>query len=200
MGILSRKRVGGGLILLVAGWLGQESLSWLIGKALDLVSGKVSGVNLAEFPWQHTMATFLALLGAYLAFWPGKAKAKSASRADRFLNLYIKGDQIVNRVRYSRRLQWYHRGLGEETSVDIARDGISVLLDYQNDGLPIPQFGSMSSAEKLCVGMEVYFSALAAFMRDGHVAQVDAMAAGVAERALSTATAFNPESWYAERH
>lgn len=200
MGVLLRKRVGGGLVLLVAGWLGRESLSWLFGKALDLVGGKVSDVNLAMFPWQNAIAALLALLGAYLAFWPGNPKAKPASRSDRLLNLHYKGGQIVDRVRYSRQLQWFQRGRGEETSVDIARDGISVLLDYRNEGLPTPQFGSMSSAEKLCVGMEAYFSALGPFMRDGHVAQVDAMIADVAERALETATGFNPDNWYVERY
>lgn len=200
MGILSRKRIGGGIMLVVAGWLGQETLSWLLSKALDLASDGAGRVTIAAFPWQNAIAAVLALVGAFLAFWPVKAKEKPATRADRLSALYYRGDLIVDQVRYNRQLEWFERGRGEKSPVDIARDGLSVLLDYQNQGLPIPQFGAINSAEKLCVGLESYFSAVGPFMRDGHVAQVDAMAAGVAETALGVAGAFNPEKWYVERY
>lgn len=196
-----REKLGGASLLLAAAFLGREAIIWVWNQILtSLTSGMSGHMTLAKFPWQNATAAILALAGGTLLFWPSSKKVRPASRADRLAELYYKGDRIVDRVRYHRQLEWYQRGRGEESIVDIARDGMSVLLDYHKQGLATPQFGAINSAEKICIGMETYFSALGPFMRDGHVDQVDAMVASVAERALAAAAAFNPEKWQIERY
>jgi hypothetical protein len=47
--------------------------------------------------------------------------------------------------------------------------------------------------------LEVYFSALIPYMRDGHVAQVEEMAENTAHRAEGEALAFDAKRWFYEQ-
>lgn len=178
---------------------GKETVVWAWNQVLNgLSQGLSGGVNLSSVPWQNLIASLFGVTGLALLLWPTK-KTKPVTRADRLASLHARGWYITERIRHDRAHKWFERRRGEEI-LDITRDGISLLLAYESEGLAVPQFGEIMSAEKLCVGMELYYSTLGPFMRDGHVERVEAMAPGVAERAVVEATSFNPEKWYVDRY
>lgn len=197
---IGKKRVGGGLILVAAAFIGQEFFSWSVGRVLDLASDGISAMTWAAFPWQSALATVMALVGAYLAFWPSKRNAKSrpATPSDKFYLLWADADRFINRVRAQRALDWYERSgsfnCAEDTR-DIARDGISLLIRFEKDGLPVPHFDT-NSAEKIAVGCIAYFEQLSSFMRDRHAEHVIAMAPNAAQNGEQAARSFNPDDWY----
>jgi len=183
--------VGAGLLL-----FGKETIVWAYGKLLDTVSAGAPEMTWTAFPWQNAIAAFLTLIGAGLLMWP-KPKVKKPTRADRLYGLYMKGDDFVDRVRNDRRLGWFERDHAENR-VDLVRDGLSALTFFKNEGLAIPNFQS-NKAESICIGLEVYFSALSPIMRDGHLDQVDSHAQSAAHQAEKFAASFNPEKWVIER-
>ena len=151
-------------------------------------------MTLAAFPWQNAIATVMALVGGYLAFWPTKKPIKR-SRSSEFYGLYVLADHWVEKVRDDRSMDWYEREkFGTENLIDLARDGISLALTFQKAGINAPNFQN-PSAEKVCVGLEHYFSAMIPFMRDGHVAQVEGMAVAQAKCALEVGETFDPRRW-----
>lgn len=186
---------GGGIFAAGLLLLGGETLKWGWQKALDTISDGVSGgMSLAAFPWQNALAAMLTLSGGALLLWPAK-KVRTVSKAERFQALQARGRLVAERIRHERNLRWFERERGLDL-VDIARDGVSLLVDFEKQGLAVPDFANVKSAEKLLVGLELYLSTLGAFMRDGHVEQVEAMAQNVADRALAVSISFNPEDWY----
>jgi len=192
MGLLSRQRIGGGIILLVAGWLGRESLSWLFGKALDFASGGVRTVSLAAFPWQNALATLLALLGGYLAFWPRTRVAKP----DMMSVLFKRSQNIVSRVRQQRRathLDRQYRGL--EPLGDVVRDGCSTLLIFEREGFAVPDFDT-TEPERLAFGLETYFATLSPLIRDRHIDIAKGAASEIANNAAKDAKALTVETWH----
>ena len=175
----------------------------LVALALKPIADRLPSVGTALTNiFGSPLAWFVLAMGLYFAlrpFWAKQPSAKGATRTQRLKNLQGRGWFLTERIRHHRNLQWFERDRAENL-LDITRDGFSILLDYEKEGLPVPHFNNIVSAEKCCVGMEVYFSSLGPFMRDGHVAQVDAMAQSVAERALATAAAFNPEKWSIDKY
>lgn len=198
---ITKRRVGGGFLLAAAIFIGQEFFSWAFGKMLDIATEGIGAVSWTAFPWQSSFATVLALVGGYLAFWPSK-KLGGVSKAQRFGSLWASADIYIKRVRFQRGLSWFETGhngafIQAEDPADIARDGLSLLIKFENEGIAVPKF-DINSAEKIAVGCEAYFAELAAFMRDGHVDQVKTLAPHAAERAKTTAMNLNPEHWYIE--
>ncbi|WP_067733965.1 hypothetical protein [Novosphingobium naphthalenivorans] len=202
---IGKKRVGGALILGAAAFIGQEFFSWLLGRLLDLASAGVSGMTWTAFPWQSALASVMALVGAYLAFWPSKRgkPSKPATLADKLYLLWTDADNFVDRVRYQRGLDWWQRAGGlsrrrnaAEDTRDIARDGISLLIRFEKGGLPVPKLDGRLYAEQVAIGCANYFETLSSFMRDGHVEHVVAMAPDAAKHAEEVATNFNADHWY----
>jgi hypothetical protein len=171
----------------------------LIALALKPITGWVPavGTTLTNI-FGSPVAWFVLLMGLFFAlrpFWTKPPGTKGGGKAARYSNLQSRGWYIAERIRHHRALEWFEWSRGENL-LDITRDGLSVLIAYEQAGLIVPDFNGIDSAERVCVGMEQYFSALRPFMRDGHVAQVDGMVASVAERARQTAMAFNPQQWH----
>jgi hypothetical protein len=191
--IKNKKLAGGAIVIGSLVPFGKETLAWGWSKLLDALSTGSANVTLMAIPWQNLIASVMGIVGLVLLFWPSK-KAKKLSRTAQFYALYEKADYFVSRVRHDRRLDWYERERRENLG-DLARDGLSLLLSFQDAGLPIPVFETRS-AEKMCIGMEVYFSLLKPFMRDGQIKQVDATVVGVVEHAENTCDAFDPETWF----
>jgi hypothetical protein len=194
--IKNKKLAGGAFIVTSFILFGKETLLWVWNKSLDTVSTGAVDMSLTAIPWQNLIASFFGLAGIGLLFWPNK-KITKPSRRSLMYNLYQSADNFVSRVRHNRQLSWFERDRGENR-VDLARDGISLALQFQNSGIPAPNLDERS-AEKICVGLEHYFSALIPFMRDGHVAQVDSMAAIQVERASTACKSFEPARWFNEQ-
>ena len=193
MSILSKRKIAGGLLLAASGLFGKETFAWVLGKGLDFVSQGADEMTIGAFPWQNALATVMALVGAYLAFWPTKRPTK-VTRQERLRQLSRSADHFVSRVRFSRGLEWSQRP-GNESALDMARDGQSILIFFKEHGLAVPTFQSQW-AENVCVGMEEYFTALIPFMRDGHVSQVEASMHNAVRRAENAASTFIAEKWY----
>ncbi len=146
-------------------------------------------------------ASFLPQL--QLAFLGGdkrKREREKPTQAQHFYRLWNRADSFISRVRHQRGLDWWERqrrsGFNKEESIiDIANDGMSLLLHYEKHGLPVPKFET-NSAEKVVVGLEAYFSDLAALLRDGHVETVLNSAHDAAAHAERVALNFNPQHWY----
>ena len=195
--IKNGKLAGGTFIAASLILFGKETLLWAWNRILDIVSkGASADMSLAAVPWQNLIASLMGLAGLSLLFWPTK-KAAKPSRATQLYRLYQRADHFVSRVRHDRRLSWYERD-GSENRGDLARDGISLLLSFQSAGLPTPEMQTQS-AEKICVGLETYFSQLMPFMRDGQLGQIDAMVSGAAKHGDSTAEAFDARTWFIEQ-
>ena len=199
MAILSKRKLGGGLLFAAGIWFGKETFSWLLGKALDFASQGFEGMTWASFPWQNALASVMALVGGYLAFWP-TGKLVKPSRASELYRLSQRADNWVFRVRQDRALKWFERNNGAiaENRVDLAHDGTSLAMTFRNFGIQAPAFDT-TSAEKVCIGLEHYFSDIIPYMRDGHVEQVEKMASSTAERSIIVATNFNPREWHNDK-
>jgi hypothetical protein len=194
--IKNKKLAGGAFIVTSFILFGKETLLWAWNKALDTVSTGAGDMSLTAIPWQNLVASLFGLAGMGLLFWPAK-KVKKQSRRSLMYDLYQNADYFVSRVRHDRQLSWFERDRGENR-IDLARDGISLALQFQNSGIAAPNLDERS-AEKICIGLEHYFSALIPFMRDGHVTQVDNMAATQAERATAVCKSFDPARWFNEQ-
>lgn len=191
---IKNKKLAGGVFITASLILfGKETLLWAWNKALDTASTGVDGVTLTAIPWQNLIASLMALTGFLLLFWPSKKVAKP-SRSSLMYSLYESADCYVTKVRYDRQLDWFESDSAENRE-DLAREGISLALQFQNSGIQAPNFNETSAA-KICVGLELYFSALIPFMRDGHVTQVDGMAASEAARAMDVCKSFDPRKWF----
>lgn len=198
MPIVTRRRLGGTALLIAAAWLGRETLAWLLGKALDLVSDGSGNVTLSAFPWQNSLALLLAAFGGYLALWPIKKPVKLTQK-ERLYRLHGRANRIVDGVRFLRGLEWHRRTPQTvEQIIDLANDGLSVLLEFQAEGIPIPELQT-TDATATCVGLHAYYSELLAFMRDGHVELVMARANAAADGAMREAREFQPTSFFIER-
>lgn len=194
--VKNKKLAGGAFIIGSIILFGKETFAWGWGKLLDALSNGATGVTLTAIPWQNLIGSLMGIAGLILLFW-SLQKSKTPSRAQQLYRLYERADYFVSRVRHDRRLAWYQRDR-RENLVDLARDGISLLLSFKNAGLPVPDFQTRS-AEKICVGIEAYFSQLMPFMRDGQISQVDAIIAEAAKHAEITCDAFDAETWFISR-
>jgi hypothetical protein len=193
--IKNNKLAGGAILIGSLVLFGKETVAWGWSKILDSISNGAASMAITAIPWQNLIASLMGVTGLALLFWP-TSKVKKPSRAGQLYNLYQSADYWVSRVRYDRDLEWFERDrTGVENRVDLARDGVSLALTFLKNGIPAPNFET-TSAEKICVGLEHYFSQMMPFMRDKHVAQVEAMAAATAERAIVVATTFSPEKWF----
>jgi hypothetical protein len=179
--------VVGGLIL-----FGKETLLWVWNKVLDAFSTGLpeGGVSVAALPWQHILASILTLSGLSLLFWPSGKK----ERANPYSELWIRADNVVARIRHQRNEGRWIRLAGGEPVTDVARDGISTLLLFAKQGLATPVFQT-TSAERVAVGLEHYFSTMIPLLRDGHIETATACAAEVSKVAEGAAASFKLEKW-----
>lgn len=199
MARIKNQKLAGGTILIGSLVLfGKETLAWAWAKILDAASTGAANVTMTAIPWQNLIASLMGVTGLALLFWPAR-KVNKPSRSSQLYDLYQIADYWVSRVRDDRSVKWFERDrAGLENTVDMARDGISLALTFKKAGISAPNFET-TSAEKICIGLEHYFSQLIPFMRDGHVEQVEKMALHTAERAIVVATNFEPSKWHHEQ-
>lgn len=192
---MNRVRVGGALLLGAAAFFGRETVIWTFNKTLDAASSGVrGGFHFVSLSWQNGAAAVLALSGVILIAWPRK-KVPVVSPEDELSGLWISAENIIQRVRNHRSTRWYARDRLEPLS-DIARDGIALLVSFEKAGFQVPVFHG-GYAEQVAVGLEAYFSSLVPFMRQQHISEARALAPDAAQRAVSTANTFKPESeWF----
>ena len=192
---MNRIRLGGALLLGAAAFLGREALIWAFNKTLDAASSTVrGGIHFFSLSWQNGAAALLALCGLVLIAWPRK-KALVVSPEDDLSGLWISAENIIRRVRSHRSTRWYARDRLEPSS-DIARDGAALLVTFEKAGFKVPVFHG-GYAEQVAVGLEAYFSSLVPLMRQQHIAEAKNLAPGAAQRAVSMAKTFKPESeWF----
>ncbi len=168
-----------------------------IGAIISHYAADLTVSDIQTLPWGGLISVLLVIVGGYLAFWPSKKPTKETLE-DQFSLLWVSADNFINRVRYQRNLGWHERrgsfNRAEDTR-DIARDGISLLMQFEQAGIPAPKFNEIQMAEQIAIGCEAYLAQLAPFMRDGHTAQVLTMADATVNRAEQEARSFDPQGW-----
>ena len=185
MPILSKRRIGGTMLLAVAFWAGRETFAWLLGKGLDLVSQGTGHMSFATFPWQNALATLLALVGGYLAFWPTK-KAVVASPVQIGQGLGVAAGKIAFRLNL-------HTGIYRNVQavrdplVNVINDGISLLITFEKSGMAIVKLHTLNSDRQSLFAMLDYFTRMASLLRAGHIDEAKQAAPTIAEQAVADA-------------
>ncbi len=187
-----RRRLGGGLLLVVASWIALEFSSWTIGKVLDVSLNTLISIDVAQIHWRWLMPIGLVVVALALLFWPNEKQLKESPSIG-FDDLAWEAKGIIQRIDYHRTADWYRRD-SLENLVDLARDCLSLLATFQKGGLEVPKFDT-SSAEKICVGMREYFARLFPLMRDGHDAEAREAAQNGARYSETLANSFDPQDW-----
>lgn len=170
----TKQRIGGGMILLVVGFLSKEVISWLIGHGLDMLVGGLATVNLAAFPWENLILTATGLLGAYLAFWPDSRTRQMRDLADR-------ASSIAERVR-AHRMAIDTRAELDDPLAGIVADASSLLLSFAKQGFAVPALRE-ADLRGMAFGAARYLRALAPLLRDGHWKEARAASRNFAARA-----------------
>lgn len=187
----TKKQIGGGLLLTAALFIGRESIAWLLGKVFDFVSNGTANVTLASFPWQNAAATCLALIGAYLAFWPGAKPAEPSPEAEARLLAHT-ADRMTVRLNNHR-----HWSINAMETVDpligVIRESLSLLMTFEKHGYSVPKLASIPEPERVAIGLIAYFQSMAALLRDGHLVEARDLSAPFAIHAESSARTFRIE-------
>lgn len=184
MSTRTKQRIGGGMILLVVGFLSKEVISWLIGQMLDFATGGWTRMDWSAVPWENLALTVAALVGAYLAFWPDRS-GPSAEERGRIL-----ADQavwIVERIKPHRQLaSWTAE---RDPLAQVIRDAASLLLSFGKEGLTVPKILDHEDHRRIAAGCQRYFEAFTPLLRDGHWREARDVSPKVAKVAEETATA-----------
>jgi hypothetical protein len=94
-------------------------------------------------------------------------------------------------------VKWLRQETADEV-IELVRDGQSLLISFAKAGLSIPRFNT-NSAEQVLIGQQEYLSALCPLIRDGHLEDIEAIAAEVAKRAEEVALGFDKGNWLVRR-
>jgi hypothetical protein len=192
MGFVTRRRIGGAAFLVAAGWLGRETLAWLLGRLLNLITDGAGNVSLAAVPWQNSLALLLALFGGYLAFWPVR-KVVGPTPQDRARTLANRATYIVRRIREFQHNPFLQRH--NDPLEDIIRDGVSLMIDVGKEGYEIPNYDA-DSGEQFAAGLLLYFGAISPLWRDGHLDEAKSVSSRLAANAGKAAAETKPENFY----
>jgi hypothetical protein len=186
MAILSKRRVGGGFLLVAGSLFGKETFAWLIGKGLDFVSQGVGSVTLTAFPWQNAIATLMALVGAYFAFWPDKRPVR-LSVEQRAHRLGAYAAKIVARF-HAHRGPFGRVAEAKDPFSGVIQDGISLLISFEKEGFRVPNMEGLYEGERRAVCMLDYFAVIGPLLRDGHVDEARGASSQLAQNAINQAS------------
>jgi hypothetical protein len=115
----------------------------------------------------------------------------------RLNELSFEAERAVYRIRDVREVKWVRQETADEI-IGLVRDGQSLLLSLAKAELPIPKF-TTNSAERVLIGQHEYLAALYPLLRDGHLEDIEKIAAELARRAEQVALTFDLEQWYVRR-
>ena len=171
------------LILGVAIFIGRESVSWLLDRVLDFATQGIGSGALVSFPWQSALATVMALLGGYLAFWPSKKEEAVPSPRQRARTLGVRASNITARLNMHR-APFGRVAEARDPFYDIVQEGISLLLSFEKEGFAIPKMQSLAELERRAVCMLDYFSRIGPLSRDGHINEAKQVSQQLADNAV----------------
>jgi hypothetical protein len=179
---LSKRRIGGGFLLAAGLWFGQETFAWVLGRGLDVILKEAGGMTFISFPWQNAIATGMAVVGGYLAFWPSKRRTPLQISE----SLGVRASDIAARLNLHNGSYSQAQGMRDPLH-KVINDGISLLITFEKQGFGIPKISQVKTNKQAAFALLEYFSRLSPLLKDGHVGEAKQASVSIAEQAISNA-------------